>query len=263
MLKKLIVLSLIFMGLGFGAYAQKSVRVINNNSFDYGEKITYKVKYNLYFNVSVGEINFQIDNKPGVVAGNNCYHITCEGKTFGFYDPFYKVFDHYESYLETNSLLPLVYIRNIHEGKFAFNEYVVFNHTKSLAKSQKRTQKVPKFTMDVLSTIYFSRTFDYDNASIGKKYYFTTFIDDSAYNVGVKYMGKETIKTSLGSVRCVKIKPILVVDRIFKSSDDMTLWVTDDNNHIPVRIESGISVGKIVVDLDSWSGLKNPMTALK
>ncbi len=263
MLKKIFILSLGFMALCYGAEAQRAVRVVNNNAFDYGEKITYKVKYNLYFNINVGEIDFNIAEKPEVVAGNNCYHMTCEGKTFGFYDPFYKVRDKYESYIETNSLLPLVYIRNVHEGKFAFNEYVVFNQNKSIAKSQKRTQAVPKFTMDVVSTIYFSRTFDYTNAVAGKTYFFTTFIDDSAYRVGVRYVGRETIKTDLGKVKCIKLKPVLVVDRIFKSSDDMTLWVTDDNNHIPVRIESGISVGKIVADLDTWSGLKSPMTALK
>jgi hypothetical protein len=157
----------------------------------------------------------------------------------------------------------LLFIRNVQEGKFSFGEFVIFNHSKNIAKSKKRTQTIPKFTQDVLSSIYYARTFDYTNAKVGQAYTLTTFIDDSAYKVGVKYVGKETLETDLGKVKCIKLKPILIVDRLFKSNEDMSLWVTDDENHIPVRIESGISVGKIRADLDTWSGLKNPMTAVK
>jgi hypothetical protein len=263
MLKKLLILLLVVSGAGYSAMAQTEVRNVSNTAFDYGEKISYKVKYNLYFNIYVGQVDFAIDQKPQVIGGNNCFHIIGSGKTFGFYDPFYKVRDRYETYLDASSLLPMLFIRNVQEGKFAFDEYVLFNHSKSIAKSKKRTQKVPKFTQDVLSSLYFARTFDYANAKPGQAYTMTTFIDDSAYRVGVRYVGKETIKTDLGAVRCIKLKPILIVDRLFKSNDDMTLWVTDDNNHVPVRIESGISVGKIQADLETYSGLKNPMTALK
>jgi hypothetical protein len=48
---------------------------------------------------------------------------------------------------------------------------------------------------------------------------------------------------------------------MFKSEDEMIMWVTDDDNRIPVRIESGISVGKIRADLDTYSGLKSTMRA--
>jgi len=261
--KKNLALLLIALSCIANVYSQSTVRVANNNAFEYGEKISYKVKYNLYFNIDVGEVDFDIANKPEVIAGNNCYHITGTGRTYGFYDPFYKVRDKYETYLETTSLLPLLFIRNVNEGKFSFGEYVIFNHTKSIAKSKKRTQTIPKLTQDVLSAIYYARTFDYTNAKPGKAYTLVAFIDDSAYTVGVRYMGPEVIKTDLGRVKCIKLKPILIVDRLFKSEEDMTLWVTDDANHIPVRIESGISVGKVQADLSSYSGLKNPMTSLK
>jgi hypothetical protein len=261
--KRNLILLVLALCVFYNAHAQSNVRVWNNNAFGYGEKITYKIKYNLYFNINVGEVDFEIANKPEVIAGNNCFHIIGTGRTYGFYDPFYKVRDKYETYLETNSLLPLLFIRNVQEGKFSFGEFVIFNHSKNIAKSKKRTQTIPKFTQDVLSSIYYARTFDYTNAKVGQAYTLTTFIDDSAYKVGVKYVGKETLETDLGKVKCIKLKPILIVDRLFKSNEDMSLWVTDDENHIPVRIESGISVGKIRADLDTWSGLKDPMTAVK
>jgi|SRR6185437_9386363 len=261
---KQLYLTILFISCSFiCANAQKSVRVVENDAFGFGEKITYTVKYNLYFNISVGEVNFEITDKPEVIAGNRCYHVIGTGSTYGFYDPFYKVRDRYETYIEENSILPLLFIRNVNEGKFSFNEYVIFNQAKSTAVSKKRAQRIPKFTEDVLSSLYYARTFDFTDAKPGQAFMLTTFIDDSTYHVGVRYVGRVTLNTSLGKIKCIKLKPILIVDRLFKSENSMTLWVTDDANHIPVRVESGISVGKIRADLASWSGLKSPMTSLK
>jgi len=252
---------ILIIGCTITALGQANVRAATNNAFGYGEKISYKIKYNLYFNVSVGEVNFEITPRPELIAGNSCYHVVSTGSTYSFYDPFYRVRDRYETYIETNSLLPMLFIRDVHEGKYAFGEYVIFNHNRNIAVSKKRTQTVPKFTQDILSSLYYARTFDYSNAKKGQAYYMTTFIDDSTFKVGVSFVGRETLKTDLGDIKCIKLKPILIIGRVFSNEDGMTLWVTDDDNHIPVRIESAISVGKIRADLASWSGLKNPVAS--
>jgi hypothetical protein len=261
MINKLLLLLLLGF-VSFEANAQKSVRTARNDAFTFGEKGTYKVHYNLYFNIGVGEVNFEVLPNPENIGGNECYHIVATGNTYGFYDVFYKVRDKYETYVEVNSLLPLVFIRNVNEGKFSFDEYVIFNHFKNQAKSKRRDIiNIPPFTQDVLSVIYYARTLDYKDAKEGQNFYMHAFIDDSAYQCGVQFAGREVIKTDLGKFRCIKLKPILVQDRMFKSQEGMTLWVTDDDNHAPIRIESGISVGKIRADLDSYSGLKNPFLA--
>jgi hypothetical protein len=247
--------------LATGAQAQPEVRRINNTAFTYGEKITYKVRYNLYFNVNVGEVLFEVKPKASEVAGNTCYNIVATAKTFGFYDPFYKVRDKYESFVETTSLLPLVSYRDVSEGGFKFNETAVFNHDKKIIKSKKRTQTAPAQTMDVLTTLYYARTLDFTGAKPGQKYMMHTFIDDSVYYVGVKFMGTEKVKTEAGKFRCIKLVPILVADRMFKSEEGMTMWVTDDANRIPVRIESGISVGAVRADLVKYENLRNDLSA--
>ena len=53
-----------------------------------------------------------------------------------------------------------------------------------------------------------------------------------------------------------------MVDRVFKNKDAMTVWVTDDLNHIPVRIQTDIRVGSLKVDLKQYENLKNPLTSL-
>ena len=76
-------------------------------------------------------------------------------------------------------------------------------------------------------------------------------------------MGKEVIKSDIGKIRCIKLRPQLVIDRVFKDEDDMTIWVSDDANKIPVRVQADIYVGSLKVDLSSYSGLKNSFDSKK
>ncbi|MGZ5282049.1 MAG: DUF3108 domain-containing protein [Bacteroidia bacterium] len=185
-MKKNILILLLMAAAPFLSFGQKEVRQVPNNTFTYGEKITYKVRYNLYFNVNVGEVVFNIMPTPQTIAGNKCYHMSATGTTYGFYDPFYKVRDKYESFVEEQSLLPLVFTRDVNEGGYKFNEYVIFNHKAKTAKSKKSTKVIPSNTQDVVSAIYYARTLDYANAKLGQKYYMYAFLDDSAFYCGVQ-----------------------------------------------------------------------------
>jgi hypothetical protein len=54
-----------------------------------------------------------------------------------------------------------------------------------------------------------------------------------------------------------------VVDRVFKDAEDMTIWVSDDKNKIPIRVESAIQVGSVKVDITAYENLLNPFDALQ
>jgi hypothetical protein len=76
-------------------------------------------------------------------------------------------------------------------------------------------------------------------------------------------MGRETIKTKYGKFNAIKLKPLLLKGSIFDGGEKMTIWVTDDANHIPVRVESPIIVGSVKIDLMHYENLKYPITALR
>jgi hypothetical protein len=117
-------------------------------------------------------------------------------------------------------------------------------------------------TQDLASAIYFMRQLDFKNKPLNYAYPMDIYIDNEIYNLKVAYKGKETIQTDLGKVRCIKLQPEMVVDRVFKEKDAVTVWVSDDKNHIPVRIEAAIYVGSLKVDLTSYKNLKNPFQSL-
>jgi hypothetical protein len=49
---------------------------------------------------------------------------------------------------------------------------------------------------------------------------------------------------------------------VFKDDDDLTVWITDDMNHIPVLAEAEILVGSIKMELKDYRGLRNPLAKL-
>ena len=73
-------------------------------------------------------------------------------------------------------------------------------------------------------------------------------LDGKVYPSYVRYLGKEVIKTDLlGYVKCIKFRPRLISGSLFKEGEGMTVWVTDDENKMPVYVETQIVVGMVKV----------------
>jgi hypothetical protein len=89
-----------------------------------------------------------------------------------------------------------------------------------------------------------------------------TYFDDKIYPIKIRFLGKEAIDTKAGSFKALKFQPIVEAGRIFDSPDDMTFWVSDDQNFVPLRIEFDLMVGSLKCDLIEYSGLKNPLAKI-
>jgi hypothetical protein len=170
--------------------------------------------------------------------------------------------DKYESFIDTASLQPYKFMRNIWEGDFKKTETVLFNQQSNTATSPAGTFKVPECVQDVLSSIYYARNIDFAKYKPGDKIPFSMFIDDKVYNLYIRYLGKEIIKTRYAKFRAIKFKPLLIEGTIFEGGEKMVVWVTDDQNKIPVRIESPISVGSVKVDMMGYKNIRHPLTSL-
>lgn len=233
---------------------------LHNTAFQDGEVVTYRVFYTLGLYVSAGEANFtttleRYNNKP-------VYHVVGEGKTYSFYDNFFKVRDRYESYIDTSTLQPYKFIRNVYEGGYKKYEDVTFNKSTDVAITNDGVYKVPSCIQDVISAVYYSRNIDYNKYKPGDKIPFDMFLDKEVFHMYIRYLGKETVKTKYGKFRAIKFKPLLLKGTIFEGGEKMTVWVSDDPNHIPVRIESPISVGSIKVDMIYNRNLRYPLSSL-
>jgi hypothetical protein len=163
--------------------------------------------------------------------------------------------------LDEVSLDPMMFLRYVDEGGYKFDEKVMFDHQKDSVTTKKSKYKSTDGIMDIMSALYRARNMDFSNAKLGQRYPMKIFLDEQEYEVGLIYLGKETIKTELGTFRCLKLQPILIISNVFKDTDGMLMWATDDQNKIPIRIKSEILVGSIKADLESFENLKYPLSS--
>ncbi len=234
---------------------------IKNTSFKDGEKVKMIVYYStLGMNVAAGEADFS--STLETLNGKPVYHCIGEGKTYPFFDKFYKVRDKYESYIDTANLLPYKFVRNVNEGGYKKYNNVTFNQSAKTAVSTNGVFKVPGCIQDVVSCVYYARNIDFSKYNVGDKIPFDMFLDDEVYHMYIKYMGKDKVKTKYGKFNAIKFKPLLIKGNIFEGGEKMTAWVSDDPNHLLLRIESPIAVGTVKVDMMSYSNLRHPLTSL-
>jgi len=234
---------------------------IRNYAFQSGEQISFTVFYNVIgLYVNAGTATFSVNAEK--LNNEPVYHLIGEGTSNSRYDWIFKVRDKYESYIDTNNLQPIKFIRNVNEGGYKINENVSFNRQANTATSEKGTVKVPNCIQDVLSAIYYARNINFEKYKPEDKIPFTMFLDNEIFNLYIKYLGKETIKTRFGKFRAIKFKPLLVKGTLFEGGEKMTVWVSDDANHVPLRIESPIVVGSVKVDMMGYKNLRYPFSSM-
>jgi hypothetical protein len=233
---------------------------IRNTAFLPNEVLTYNVFYSVIgIYVNAGTATFtttleKLNNRP-------VYHAVGEGHSNSSYDWIFKVRDRYESYFDTAHLQPLRFIRNVDEGGYTKKEDVTFDQENDIANTTKGVFKVPDCIQDVLSAVYNARNIDFNKYKVDDKIPFTMFLDNQVYNLYIHYLGKEVVKTRYGKFNAVKFKPLLVKGTIFEGGEKMTVWASDDPNHIPLRIESPIVIGSVKVDMMQYRNLRYPLSS--
>ncbi len=252
------------------SFAPSSPPKKTNNSFIKGEHLVYRVYYDaiLTGKVTAGEVSFSVKEGSRIINGRNTHHIQVLGKTKGAFNLFYKVNDRYETFLDEEHLLPRFFVRRVDEGGYIIRQNVTFHQEKRKATfhdlKNNRTSIIatPENIHDVLSMVYYARTLDLTKARNGDTYRFNFVIDDTVYTSSMEILGRETIKTSMGRVNCIKIKPYLITGNVFKESNAMELYVSDDRNKLPILMKTGVIVGNVKMELTSFSNLANPFDAL-
>ena len=234
----------------------------SNTSFNTGEKITYTIFYNVIgLYVNAGDAQFTVT--PTKWEGDAAYAFTATGNSNRKYDWIFKVRDKYESIVDSKTLLPYFFSRSINEGSFHQNQTLAFNQKSNEVTTQKGTSfKAADCTFDVISAVYAVRNLDFSNLQVNEKVYLNFFLDNELFPSYFKYLGKEIIQTRFGKFKAIKIAPLLVKGSMFEGGELMTIWVTDDDNHVPIRIETPIIVGSIKVDMKSYQGLRHPLNAM-
>lgn len=233
---------------------------VKNAAFVRGEKLEYRLHYGI---INAGTATIEVLDENRQIGNRNTLHVRGIGKSNSTFDLFFRVRDRYESYIDEEAIVPWVFIRRVNEGGYITNQNQVFNHFKNTVDSDGKILNVPDGVQDMMSAFYYARTIDFTNAKEGQVFEFPCFVDDEVWPMQIRYVGKETIKSDIGRIRCIKFRPVVQKGRIFKKEEDLNAWISDDENKIPVRAEASILVGSIKMDLTGYSGLGSPLALVK
>ena len=235
------------------------------DAYDVGEYFKLRIHYGI---VNAGYATLEV--KDATVNSKKAFHVVGKGYTTGMSRFFFKVDDLYESYIDKETGNPFQYVRKINEGGYTKNQEGFFNQAtnrvvvKDYKNKSEKTIMVPKNTQDILSTFYYLRNHpNIDKLKVGEAIAIDMFFDDETTKFKLKFIGRENITTKFGVVPSMIFRPLVQSGRVFKEQESLTVWISDDDNKLPLRIKASLAVGSIKADIDAYKGLKNPFKIKK
>jgi len=244
---------------------------IRNFAFQSGEKLTYRGYYNLGFIwVAAGEVKLEVKKED--FLDKPAYKIEALGRSLTAFDWFFKLRDTISCYVDTTSLKPFYFDRKTHEADYTSRHEYWFDYDKDCVYSQIKKKQIPLkrdtlenniISSDIVSVAYYTRNLDFSRYKEKEKIPLRILIDNEIHNLYVRYKGIEDVKLKNGEVyECLKFSPMLVEGHLFKGGEDMTIWVSNDKNRVPIMIEAKVLIGSIKGLLDSYEGLRSTQNSL-
>ena len=251
-MKKIIVLLLFITTVSFDSR--------QTEAFDVGEWFKFRIHYGI---VNAGFATLEV--KEATINSKKVFHVIGRGYTTGVSKVFFKVEDLYESYIDKDTRNPYQFVRKIDEGGYTKNQEGFFNQSenKILVKDYKhkteKTFSIPRNTQDIMSSFYYLRNYPgIDKIKPGDFVAIDMFFDDTTTKFRLKFLGREDITTKFGVVPTMIFRPLVQSGRVFKEEESLTVWITEDDNKLPIRIKANLAVGSIKADLEGFKGLKHP-----
>jgi hypothetical protein len=196
-----------------------------------------------WLGIYVGSASLEATNNKGSLT------IVSKANSAPVISAIYRVEDYARSDVVNGK--PVSFKIKQHEGRYRSNKETIFdsknnkitfyNHIKGEKTEHNSAYKT---SWDVISGFYYLRTFSLEP---GRTVYINIFDSNKFYNAEVKVIGKEKISIfNNQEVNTIVIKPVLQSEGLFRKKGDILIWLTDDEYRIPVKLETSISIGKVV-----------------
>ena len=232
-------------------------------AFNPGERLEYSFRYGI-----INAAKAQIELKSAGRGPNGPqYLIDARGKSTGTFSWFFKVDDRYRTTIDAKTGYPLHFIRDVQEGGYTIDQDYRFDWTTQTvrtltSKQEKPTERhvfqLPEPSHDMISSVFALRNLDFDNLAVGDTSRVPLFMDEEWLELKVIYSGKVEKKVNGKNWSCLLFHPVIQTGRIWRNPDDLSVYISDDDNHIPLLAKSKILFGSVQMELTHASGLRNP-----
>lgn len=194
------------------------------------------------------------------------YRITLTARTKPWADKIFRVRDTLTATVARNGFRPRSYVKAAHEdGRYSLDRlaYSRPGGNVTLAEATRLRQKEGKSVttrktfsasgeaFDMLSIFYYIRAIDFAAMKPGEQIRTTVFSGSQSETVTITFEGREQITLRDKSKRSAfKITFRFTTAGRKKSSDDMTAWISADQQKIALRLVGHLPLGQVRVDLD-------------
>jgi hypothetical protein len=250
-------------------YAQTGlvVKPEGNLHFSVGEELNYKVTFGF---LTVGKATTRVDQQYYPVNGKPCYKVDAYGETSDWISWLAKVDDNWGAFLDTATISTQKSYRRIREGHYRLDEQTVFDHNSGTATvsvrdpktgnyNSKKSFTIPALATDLIGGFIHLRFIDFNRLKKGDSISIVGFLEDRGYHLRILYNGLQTIQTALGKVPCHVLIPRMPENKLFEGENSITVWISQDQNKIPVKIQARMFIGSTGIELSSFRNLKNSM----
>ncbi len=205
-----------------------------------------------------GEGVLSVDEET-IYKGRQAYVISVIGRSVGFVRKLYRVDDHSKSYFDKKLRASMRVEMNISESNYKKRKVIDFDHDNNLAtytvdEGEPLEFEIDEGSQDSFSAMYALRTMR-SKIKVGEAIYIPLFEDKKKYELEVKILRKERLNLDQGMIDTLVVEPALSTEGIFKRRGKMTIWLSDDENLIPIKVRSKIFIGAFYATLRDVEGV--------
>lgn len=241
-----------------------------NDAIKPGEKLSYELKFNWKFIwINAGWANMTVDTID--YNGKRCLRTDLESYTNKKIDFFFKMRDTLVS-ITTEDLVPLYFRKGAEEGKrksvdnidFSYKngKCIVDQYRKTKEKTVKSKEEFDVCVYDMLSILLQARSYDASDYKPGDKILFSMATGKKVEKQTLIYRGKKNCKVKDGvTYRCL-VFSLVEYNKHNEEKEVITFFVTDDKNHLPVRLDMFLNFGSAKAFLTKMEGNKYPVDCI-
>ncbi|HTP65668.1 MAG TPA: DUF3108 domain-containing protein [Geobacteraceae bacterium] len=191
-----------------------------------------------------------------IIDEGDAVRVVSTARTSDWVSVFFKVEDRVETLLAKAEPphvgLPRYFRMKIREGSHRRDKEIFFDQKGLKAEyidhinNLKLTLPIWQNTYDFYSGFFYMRSLKLD---VGKSVYVNIFDSMQMWNVEIQVVKKEKLKTILGEVNTICVRPIVKSEGIFQRKGAIDIWMTDDERRIPVRMRTKVTLGSVTATL--------------
>lgn len=243
-----------------------------NTAFLPGEHVSY----NLYFNwkfvwIKVGYADLTVEESTWESKPGYCFRLLSH--TSKKADIFFKMRDTLTCHVG-QGLEPLYFCKAAEEGKrhtkdeawFRYDNGQTHVHQKRTWYSKQRPVQESDYTdsvciFDMLSILGQARSWSADNFEVGDKVHFPMTTGRKVEQQTLIYRGKENVEAKNDTTYRCLVFSFVEYDKKGKEKEIITFFISDDDNHLPIRLDMYLSFGSAKAFLTEVKGNRYPLTS--